>query len=154
MPSINPLSTVGHHCNTVAVVPLHETLLSGHLRTSQPDGVDVFRMSKQKVESNEETSLRDKLLGRFERDKYGLKNREISVMTRLSTDIVDILDALVELEIFKSRSEVVASFVEKAIMDRKDLFDSIAEQASDIEKRREKAKHLAFQAIQSKTQDD
>jgi Arc/MetJ-type ribon-helix-helix transcriptional regulator len=111
-------------------------------------------MSKQNVEHNEETSLRDKLLGRFERDKYGLKNREISVMTRLSTDIVDILDALVELEIFKSRSEVVASFVEKAIMDRKDLFDSIAEQASDIEKRREKAKHLAFQAIQSKAQDD
>jgi Arc/MetJ-type ribon-helix-helix transcriptional regulator len=114
----------------------------------------VGSMSKQNVEHNEETSLRDKLLGRFERDKYGLKNRDISVMTRLSTDIVDILDALVELEIFKSRSEVVASFVEKAIMDRKDLFDSIAEQASDIEKKREKAKHLAFQAIQSRADND
>jgi Arc/MetJ-type ribon-helix-helix transcriptional regulator len=135
-------------------VALHETLLIGHQRTSQPDGEDVFRMSKQKVESNEETSLRDELLGRFERDKWGLKNREISVMTRLSTDIVDILDALVELEIFKSRSEVVASFVEKAIMDRKDLFDSIAEQASDIEKRREKAKQFAFQAIQSRADSD
>ena len=74
-------------------------------------------------------------------------------MTRLSTDIVDILDALVELEIFKSRSEVVASFVEKTIIEKKDLFDSIAEQASDIEKKREAAKHLAFKAIQSQNND-
>jgi Arc/MetJ-type ribon-helix-helix transcriptional regulator len=113
----------------------------------------VFILSKQKVQPNEETSLRDELLGKFERDKYGLKNREISVMTRLSTDIVEILDALVELEIFKSRSEVVASFVEKAVMDKKSFFDSIAKQASDITKKREAAKHLAFQAITSKKND-
>ncbi|MFX1606872.1 MAG: hypothetical protein ACFFDD_13340 [Promethearchaeota archaeon] len=106
-------------------------------------------MSKQESQSTEETSLRDKLLDRFERDKHGLKNREISVMTRLSADIVEILDALVELEIFKSRSEVVASFVEKAVIDKKNLFDSIAKQASDISKKREAAKHLAFQAITS-----
>ncbi|MBY8996782.1 MAG: hypothetical protein KGD60_03550 [Candidatus Thorarchaeota archaeon] len=105
--------------------------------------------SKLKLQPDEETSLRDELLGKFEREKHGLKNREISVMTRLSTDIVEILDALVELEIFKSRSEVVASFVEKAIMEKKSVFDSISKQASDIEKKREAAKHLAFKAIQS-----
>lgn len=75
-------------------------------------------------------------------------------MTRLSNDIVEILDALVELEIFKSRSEVVASFVEKAVMEKKSLFDSIAEQASDITEKREAAKHLAFQAIQSQSKSD
>lgn len=75
-------------------------------------------------------------------------------MTRLSTDIVETLDALVELEIFKSRSEVVASFVEKAIVEKKDIFDSITKQASDIEKKREAAKHLAFQAIKSKSKSD
>lgn len=106
-------------------------------------------MSKLEVKPDEETSLRNELLGRFERDKHGLKNREISVMTRLSTDVVEILDALVELEIFKSRSEVVASFVEKAVMDKKSLFDSIAKQASDIGKKREAAKHLAFKAIKA-----
>jgi Arc/MetJ-type ribon-helix-helix transcriptional regulator len=74
-------------------------------------------------------------------------------MTRLSTDIVEILDALVELEIFKSRSEVVASFVEKSIMEKKDLFDSISKQASDIEKKREAAKQMAFKAIQSQNND-
>jgi Arc/MetJ-type ribon-helix-helix transcriptional regulator len=111
-------------------------------------------MSRQKTEPKEETSLRDELLGRFEREKHGLKNREISVMTRLSTDIVEILDALVELEIFKSRSEVVASFVEKTITDRKSLFDSLAVQASDITQKREAAKHLAYKAIQSKSRNE
>ena len=114
----------------------------------------MFFTSKQETQQNEETSLRDELLGRLERDKYGLQNREISVMTRLSTDIVETLDALVELEIFKSRSEVVASFVEKAIIDKKDLFDTVAKQAYDITKKREAAKHLAFQAIQSKSKDE
>ena len=112
-----------------------------------PDENEVFGTSKQKTHQDEETSLRDELLGRFEREEYGLRNREISVMTRLSTDIVEILDALVELEIFKSRSEVVASFVEKSIMEKKELFESIQKQASDISKKREAAKHLAFQAI-------
>ncbi len=105
-------------------------------------------------QEEEETSLRDELLGRFEREKHGLKNREISVMTRLSVDIVEILDALVELEIFKSRSEVVASFVERAIVDKKGFFDSIAKQASDITKKREAAKHLAFQAITSRNKSE
>ena len=109
----------------------------------------MFCTSKLKVQPDEETSLRDEILGRFERDKHGLKNRDISVMTRLSTDIVEILDALVELDIFKSRSELVASFVEKAIIEKKGMFDSISKQASDIEKKREAAKHLAFKAIQA-----
>jgi len=114
-------------------------------------------MSRLQTQSNTEEegkSLREELLGRFERDEYGLKNREVSVMTRLSVEIVDTLDALVELEIFKSRSEVVASFVEKAIMDRKNLFDSITKQASDITKKREAAKHLAYEAIRSKSESD
>jgi len=117
----------------------------------------VLSTSRQETESEKEktsTSLRDELLGRFERDAHGLKNREISVMTRLSVDIVETLDALVELEIFKSRSEVVASFVEKAIMEKKSLFDSISKQASDIEKKREAAKHLAFKAIQADSNSD
>jgi Arc/MetJ-type ribon-helix-helix transcriptional regulator len=118
--------------------------------TITPNENEVFSLSKL----DEETSLRDELLGRFEREKYGLKNREISVMTRLSSDIVGILDALVELEIFKSRSEVVASFLERAIMEKKELFDSIAKRATDITKKREAAKHLAFKAIQSKSKSD
>lgn len=108
--------------------------------------------SKQKArteEPTEKTSLRDELLGRIERDDLGQLNREISVMTRMSSDTVEILDALVELEIFKSRSEAVAAFVERAVFARKSLFDEIRDQARDISKKRESAKHLAFEAIKS-----
>lgn len=70
-------------------------------------------------------------------------------MTRMSVDIVEIIDALVELEIFKSRSEAVAAFVERMVVSKMDLFEEIRTQAKDIVKKREAAKHLAFQAIKS-----
>ncbi|MHA1136586.1 MAG: hypothetical protein ACTSSE_08870 [Candidatus Thorarchaeota archaeon] len=98
---------------------------------------------------NQQT-LREELMGRFSRETMGLKNREISVMTRMSPYIVEVLDALVELEVFKSRSEVVSTFMEQMIMDRKPLFEEIRHQAQDIAKKRESAKKLAFQAMQGK----
>jgi len=98
-------------------------------------------------------SLREELLGKFSREDMGLKTREISVMTRMSPYIVEVLDALVELEVFKSRSEVVSTFMEQMIMDRKSLFDEIRSQAQDISKKRESAKRLAYQAIQAKKED-
>ena len=112
-------------------------------------------MSKKKMAGDavpNQTALRDELLGRFSREDMGLKNREISVMTRMSPYIVEVLDALVELEVFKSRSEVVSTFMEQMIMDRKPLFDEIRAQAMDISKKRESAKRLAFQAMQAKNE--
>ena len=109
-------------------------------------------MSKKKISGeavpNQET-LRNELMGRFSRESMGLKNREISVMTRMSPYIVEVLDALVELEVFKSRSEVVSIFMEQMIMDRKKLFDEIRTQAQDIGNKRESAKRLAFHAMKS-----
>ena len=110
--------------------------------------LEVLRTSKRENVPDSK-SLREELLGAFEREKHGLKNREISVMTRLSVDIVETLDALVELEIFKSRSEAVAAFIERSIVAKRELFEAIRSQAKDIESKREAAKHLAFQAIKS-----
>jgi Arc/MetJ-type ribon-helix-helix transcriptional regulator len=94
-------------------------------------------------------NLRAEFLGRASVEGFGLRKREISVMTRMSTDIVDVLDALVELEIFKSRSEAVAALIERAIYSRKTLFTEIRSQASDIKKKREAARHLAQATIQA-----
>ncbi len=96
-----------------------------------------------------QTSLRQELLGRASEEKFGLKKREVSVMTRMSAEIVDVLDALVELEIFKSRSEAVAALIERAIYSRRVLFNEIRNQAGDIRKKREAARHLAVQTIQA-----
>ncbi|MFW9844885.1 MAG: hypothetical protein ACFFEV_09935, partial [Candidatus Thorarchaeota archaeon] len=88
-------------------------------------------MSK-KSKSSEESSqltLREQLLGRLSEDAVSGKKREVSVMTRMSGDIVEVLDALVELNIFKSRSEAVSAFVEQAIAARGPMFEEIKTQA-------------------------
>jgi len=100
-------------------------------------------------EEEVQQSLRAEFLGRASVDGFGLKKREISVMTRMSADIVDVLDALVELEIFKSRSEAVAALIERSIHSRKTLFNEIRSQSVDIKKKREAARHLAQQTIQA-----
>ncbi|UCE10326.1 MAG: hypothetical protein JSW61_15360 [Candidatus Thorarchaeota archaeon] len=107
-------------------------------------------MSKDNVQEDQRatpTIIREELLGRLESEGFGLRRREVSVMTRMSENIVDLLDALVELEIFKSRSEAVAAFVEGFVNQRKPIFDEIRKQATDIKKKREAAQHLAVQAL-------
>jgi Arc/MetJ-type ribon-helix-helix transcriptional regulator len=111
----------------------------------------VIEMSKERKSSKAEgvqLSLREQLLGRLSDDAIVSKKREVSVMTRMSGDIVEILDALVELEIFKSRSEAVSAFVEQAISTRIKLFDEIKTQAEDIRQLRDSAKKHAYEAFQ------
>ncbi|TFG28837.1 hypothetical protein EU528_10620 [Candidatus Thorarchaeota archaeon] len=106
---------------------------------------------KEKSSKTETTqmSLREQLLGRLaDDDATSGKKREVSVMTRMSGEIVEILDALVELDIFKSRSEAVSAFVEQAISARGPMFDEIKTQASEIRKLRDSAKKHAFVAFQ------
>ena len=107
------------------------------------------KMKSVKTEGAE-LSLREQLLGRLSEDDSISKKREVSVMTRMSGDIVEILDALVELEIFKSRSEAVSAFVEQAINTRIKLFEEIKTQATDIQKLRDSAKKHAYEAFQEK----
>ncbi|MHA1906742.1 MAG: hypothetical protein ACW98Y_05585 [Candidatus Thorarchaeota archaeon] len=111
--------------------------------------------NKEEQEMNEEIqqSLRAEFLGRTSVEGFGLKKREISVMTRMSSDIVDILDALVELGIFKSRSEAVAALIEKSINTRRPLFDELRSQAEDINKKRDAARHLAHQILKDESEE-
>lgn len=107
-------------------------------------------MSEKKKSPTTESvqlSLREQLLGRLS-DEDLSKKREVSVMTRMNGDIVEILDALVELEIFKSRSEAVSAFVEQAISARMNLFEEIKGQAADIRQLRDSAKKHAYEAFQ------
>jgi len=112
----------------------------------------VKEMAEKKSSKTEgvQLSLREQLLGRLSDEEIVSKKREVSVMTRMSGDIVEILDALVELEIFKSRSEAVSAFVEQAISTRIELFEEIKSQATDIRKLRDSAKKHAFEAFQDK----
>jgi Arc/MetJ-type ribon-helix-helix transcriptional regulator len=55
----------------------------------------------------------------------GLGDRGNVVMTRLDDDDLKQIDALVEIEAFKSRSEAAAFFIRQGIQARKDLFEKV-----------------------------
>ena len=62
------------------------------------------------------------------------------VMTRLNDDDLKQIDALVEVEAFKSRSEAAAFFIKEGIQARKDLFQKVMPTVEKIRELKEQAK--------------
>jgi len=69
-----------------------------------------------------------------------LEGRSNVVMTRLNDDDLKQIDALVEVEAFKSRSEAAAFFIKEGIQARKDLFQKVMPTVEKIRELKEKAK--------------
>jgi len=67
-----------------------------------------------------------------------LKERGNVIMTRLNDNDLEKIDALTEVEVFKSRSEAVAYFIHEGIRARSDLFDKVT---PTVEKIRQLKKH-------------
>ncbi|MFW9909635.1 MAG: hypothetical protein ACFFEF_13770 [Candidatus Thorarchaeota archaeon] len=99
-----------------------------------------------------QSTLKERILGELYTEEFELKKREVHVMTRLSSHIVEILDALVELEVFKSRSEAVSSYVEKGIASQIDMYEDVREHAKKISEMRETVKRMAIEAFQDKSE--
>jgi Arc/MetJ-type ribon-helix-helix transcriptional regulator len=99
-----------------------------------------------KERNHEESSLRKQILKDLSIGEIDSK-REISVMTRLSAQQVELLDALVKLELFKSRSEAVAGLVMKSLAAELDLFKQLKEQADKLDELQETVKGLATKAL-------
>jgi len=90
----------------------------------------------------EETSelgkkVKKKVLIRLAEDLEGRGN---VVMTRLNDDDLKQIDALVEVEVFKSRSEAAAFFIKEGIQARKDLFQKVLPTVDKIRDLKEQAK--------------
>jgi Arc/MetJ-type ribon-helix-helix transcriptional regulator len=62
------------------------------------------------------------------------------VMTRLDDNDLKEIDALVEVEVFKSRSEAVAFFIKEGIQARKDLFQKVMPAVEKIRELKKQAK--------------
>lgn len=69
-----------------------------------------------------------------------LGSRDNAVMTRLNDEDLSRLDALVELEVFRSRSEAVAFFVCEGMKAREDLFAAVMPTVNKIRELKEQAK--------------
>lgn len=70
----------------------------------------------------------------------GLEGRGNVVMTRLNDEDLKQIDALVEVEAFKSRSEAAAFFIKEGIQARKDLFQTVMPTVDKIKALKEQAK--------------
>jgi Arc/MetJ-type ribon-helix-helix transcriptional regulator len=70
----------------------------------------------------------------------GLGDRGNVVMTRLDDADLKQIDALVEVEAFKSRSEAAAFFIRQGILARKDLFEKVMPTVEKIRELKNQAK--------------
>ena len=70
----------------------------------------------------------------------GLGDRGNVVMTRLDDADLKQIDALVEVEAFKSRSEAAAFFIKQGMLARKDLFERVMPTVEKIRELKEQAK--------------
>jgi hypothetical protein len=83
------------------------------------------------------TQLKDEILMKL---GSGLGDRGNVVMTRLDDLDLKQIDALVEVEGFKSRSEAAAFFIRQGIQAQKDLFERVMPTVEKIRELKEQAK--------------
>ncbi len=69
-----------------------------------------------------------------------LGDRSNVVMTRLNDEDLKRIDALVEVEVFKSRSEAAAYFIMHGMQARKDLFQKVMPTVEKIKELKDQAK--------------
>lgn len=81
--------------------------------------------------------LREKVLLKL---SERLEGRGNVVMTRLNDEDLKQIDALVEIEVFKSRSEAAAFFIKEGIQARRDLFEKVMPTVDRIRELKEEAK--------------
>lgn len=96
-------------------------------------------LSKKKTPSTTRESLREQITGKREDNYFNVDKREIQIMTRLSSQIVEALDALIALNVFKSRSEAVAAYVENSIIGNSELYEKLIKKAKEVSEIRDTA---------------
>ena len=88
-------------------------------------------------EGEDAAKIKEKVLMRLGKE---LGERSNVVMTRLNDDDLKQIDALVEVEVFKSRSEAAAFFIKEGMQAREDLFQKIMPTVDKIKELKEQAK--------------
>ncbi|MFW9976327.1 MAG: ribbon-helix-helix domain-containing protein [Candidatus Thorarchaeota archaeon] len=103
--------------------------------------------TKTDEDDNSEMGLRDEMRKKLKADTAEAGKRDISVMTRLSSSMVEVLDNLVKLGIFKSRSDAVAAIVEKALIPQMKSFEKLKGHVEQLDEIQEAAMDIAIKAL-------
>lgn len=83
---------------------------------------------------------------------HGLGGRGNVVMTRLNDDDLKKIDSLVEVEVFKSRSEAAAFFIKEGIQARTDLVEKVMPTVEKIRELRKQAKESLGKVEEEKSE--
>ena len=94
---------------------------------------EVFHSDRRRMKGR----MREKIMQRLDEKLEGRGN---VVMTRLNDDDLKQMDALVEIDVFKSRSEAAAFFIKEGIRAREDLFQRVMPTVDKIRELKEEAK--------------
>jgi hypothetical protein len=121
----------------------------------QRSGEHMAKKAKKAVRKNDEKQAKvvmmsccpesDKAMTEELKDEICIKlgkdlgDRGNVVMTRLDDADLKQIDALVEVEAFKSRSEAAAFFIKQGIQARKDLFEKVMPTVEKIRELKEQA---------------
>ena len=105
-------------------------------------------MSKE--DKPKRTTLRERVLKNISADGFEGEERDIPVVARMNKRVVETLDSMVSIGIFKSRSEAAAALIEGAISSRQEFFDDIRKQATSLSKLQDEAMKEAQDAILGK----
>ena len=101
-------------------------------------------------EKPKRTSLRERVLKNISADGFEGEERDIPVVARMNKRVVEILDSMVAVGIFKSRSEAAAALIEGAISSRQEFYDDIRKQAASLSEQQDAAMKQAQDAILGK----
>jgi Arc/MetJ-type ribon-helix-helix transcriptional regulator len=88
-------------------------------------------------EGEDAEKIKEKVLMRLGKELGGRSN---VVMTRLNDEDLKKIDALVEVEAFKSRSEAAAFFIKEGVQARQDLFQKVTSTVEKIRELKEQAR--------------
>lgn len=98
--------------------------------------------------------LREELTEQWRKRDYGLKKRENTIMTRISHEDLHFLEALVELEIFRSISETAAFLIHDAIQNKKKHMEQILRIADEIKKKKLEAVRTLLEGVRETTEEE
>ena len=98
-------------------------------------------------ESTIQHTLKEQILGSEEDRVLSKDKRDVLVTVRMKGCVVDLLNALVELEILESRSDAIASIVESTVSSKRKIFEALKEQADDLKRTKRAVRELASRGI-------
>ena len=98
-------------------------------------------------EENLAFELKRELLDAFNQKTPLLKRRENTIMTRVSHEDLRVMEALVELGIFKSISETAAFLIHDSIMSKHDYYKKILEIFKEIKSKKLEAVATLLESV-------